>query len=110
MDNLTVVERQGEAGEGTTIDFEEPFVLSLSCDDDGWILQVGPATSASHELNYRHGVQVNREQQYPHYFHVLHPSSVSSVQLVGDFSVSFLGIGGSGTWWHHLDIHRHLQP
>ena len=40
MDNQTVVGQQGQPGEGTTVDMEEPFVLSLSCDPDGWILQV----------------------------------------------------------------------
>ena len=40
VDNGSVVEQQGEEGEGTSIDLEEPFVLSISCDPDGWILQV----------------------------------------------------------------------
>ena len=44
MDNLTTVGHQGEPGDGTSVDMEEPFILSLSCDDDGWILQVLRAT------------------------------------------------------------------
>ena len=44
VDNLTTVGHQGKAGDGTSVDMEEPFLLSLSCDDDGWILQVLSAT------------------------------------------------------------------
>ena len=44
VDNLTTVGHQGEPGDGTSVDMEEPFLLSLSCDGDGWILQVILAT------------------------------------------------------------------
>ena len=44
VDNLTTVDHQGEPGDGTSVDMEEPFLLSLSCDDDGWIIQVMRAT------------------------------------------------------------------
>ena len=52
-------EVQGEAGEGTTIDREEPFVLRIRCDEDGWT------------------VQSNREPQYPHFFHLFPPAEVT---------------------------------
>ena len=52
--NGTVVDRQGEVGfglcfkilrnpkvgEGTSIDFEEPVVITIQCDSDGWVMQV----------------------------------------------------------------------
>ena len=30
-----VVDLQGEPGDGTTIDFSEPFTMSIQCDMDG---------------------------------------------------------------------------
>ena len=39
--NGTVLDRQGEVGEGTSIDFEEPVVITIQCDADGWVMQVG---------------------------------------------------------------------
>ena len=27
-------------GEGTSIDFEEPVVITIQCDSDGWVMQV----------------------------------------------------------------------
>ena len=39
--NGTEVGRQGEVGEGTSIDFEEPVVITIQCDGDGWVMQVG---------------------------------------------------------------------
>ena len=44
VDNLTTVDHQGEPGDGTSVGMEKPFLLSLSCDDDGCILQVKRAT------------------------------------------------------------------
>ena len=38
--NGTVLDRQGEVGEGTSIDFEEPVVITIQCDADGWVMQV----------------------------------------------------------------------
>ena len=40
--NGTEVGRQGEVGEGTSIDFEEPVVITIQCDGDGWVMQVSP--------------------------------------------------------------------
>ena len=40
--NGTVLDRQGEVGEGTSIDFEEPVVITIQCDADGWVMQVNP--------------------------------------------------------------------
>ena len=38
--NGTELDRQGEVGEGTSIDFEEPVVITIQCDADGWVMQV----------------------------------------------------------------------
>ena len=38
--NGTELGRQGEVGEGTSIDFEEPVVITIQCDGDGWVMQV----------------------------------------------------------------------
>ena len=38
--NGTELDRQGEVGEGTSIDFEEPVVITIQCDGDGWVMQV----------------------------------------------------------------------
>ena len=27
-------------GEGSSIDFEEPVVITIQCDSDGWVMQV----------------------------------------------------------------------
>ena len=38
--NGTELGRQGEVAEGTSIDFEEPVVITIQCDADGWVMQV----------------------------------------------------------------------
>ena len=37
-ENITQ-EVQGRPGEGTSIDFDEPFVMRFECDEDGWVLK-----------------------------------------------------------------------
>ena len=86
----------GQEGEGTTIDYDEPFViryeqpistyliliidscLSLRCDEDGWELVV------------------NTEQPYPHFLHVIDHTQLVQVDILGDVSVSYAGVVEAG--------------
>ena len=87
--------RSGEPGDGTTIDIDEPFILrfpftpqvpflnvvvSIQCDPDGWVLKV------------------NKEQNYPHSFHLFPASEIKSVNVLGDVQLSYIGFGSKGTW------------
>ena len=38
--NDTIQEYQGMEYDGTTLDLDEPFQMTIRCDDDGWIVQV----------------------------------------------------------------------
>lgn len=68
----------GKPFEGTTIDPDEPFILNLGCDEDGWMLQV------------------NVEEPYPHYMHLLPLENITSIAVKGDFKVDYVGIGKLG--------------
>ena len=50
--NGTVLDRQGEVGEGTSIDFEEPVVITIQCDADGWVMQVNHHICQSNFLGF----------------------------------------------------------
>ena len=90
----------GEAGDGTTIDIDEPFILSIQCDPDGWVLKV------------------NKEQNYPHSFHLFPASEIKSVNVLGDVQLSYIGFGSKGSvrsWlicypWLYLDLISDLEP
>ena len=56
----------------------------LSCDDDGWELQI------------------NDELPYPHFLHILNPKSLVSIDIIGDVSISFAGIVPFGE--QHLNV------
>ena len=43
-------------GEGTSIDFEEPVVITIQCDSDGWVMQVDKLLYIT--LNFDHKVDV----------------------------------------------------
>ena len=68
----------GRPFEGTTIDPDEPFILNLSCDEDGWM------------------VQVNVEEPYPHYMHVFPLLNITTISVQGDFKIDYVGIGKPG--------------
>ena len=96
--NNATIGEAGEAGDGTTIDIEEPFILryfqsffikqfniltflllgSIQCDSDGWILKV------------------NKEQDYPHSFHFFPATEVKSISVIGDILLSYIGFGSKG--------------
>ena len=90
----------GEAGDGTTIDIDEPFILSIQCDPDGWVLKV------------------NKEQNYPHSFHLFPAGEIKSVNVLGDVQLSYIGFGSKGSvrsWlicypWLYLDLISDLEP
>ena len=69
---------QGKLNEGTTIDYGEPFTMTIKCDDDGWMLHV------------------NTELGYPHFFHLFDPLNVTSLEVSGDVLITFVGIGNEG--------------
>ena len=71
-------EKQGEPFDGTTIDYSEPFTMTIKCDDDGWILQV------------------NTELSYPHFFHIFSPRNVTGFEITGDVMITFVGIRDEG--------------
>ena len=73
-----VQEKQGIPLDGTTIDYSEPFTLTIKCDDDGWILQE------------------NTELSYPHFFHIFSPLNVTGFEITGDVMITFVGIGDEG--------------
>ena len=93
--NNVTQELQGEPGEGTTVDFEEPFVIKLvvhdelmkinskpllriGCDEDGWNLQV------------------NEEPVYQTFMHLFSPSKIKNLAIKGKLDVSYVGIGSKG--------------
>ena len=87
----------GELFEGTTIDYNEPFMIRLcqnldqlscffavicriECDIDGWILKV------------------NNEISYDTYYHIedLNIEDIQSVKIMGDVAISYTGFGSKG--------------
>ena len=86
----------GELFEGTTIDYDEPFMIRQSqncyklsfffavcrieCDIDGWILKV------------------NNEISYDTYYHIedLNIEDIQSVKIMGDVAISYTGFGSKG--------------
>merc|ERR1712083_103546 len=73
--NETVYNLVGEIGDGTTVDLDEPFVIYLSCDTDGWVLKV------------------NDERSYPHFLHILPFTEIQFLEVSGDADMSFVGFG-----------------
>jgi hypothetical protein len=73
-----VKERQGTPDDGTTIDYSEPFTMTIRCDDDGWMLKV------------------NTELGYPHFFHLFSPGNVTGFEITGDVMITYVGIGDEG--------------
>ena len=77
FENVTQ-ELLGSPGEGTSIDFDEPFVLRFECDEDGWILMI------------------NEDHKYQTFFHLFSPDLVETVQLQGQADISYVGFGAAG--------------
>ena len=68
--------------------------ISLQCDGDGWILKV------------------NKEADYPHFFHVFPPEDILTVNVEGDVQLSYIGFGSKGelaTWGSNLCL-ADLEP
>ena len=76
--NGTKSEVAGATGDGTSIDFDEPFTLNLSCDQDGWNLQV------------------NTELSYNSVLHAVPLENLTVIKVTGDIVINFIGIGGKG--------------
>ena len=76
--NETKSEVAGATGDGTSIDFDEPFILNLSCDQDGWNLQV------------------NTELPYDSVLHAVPLENLTLIKVTGDIVINFIGIGGKG--------------
>ena len=45
----------------------------------------------------------NKEPSYPHYFHALSPTEISSVKVTGDVEIGYIGFGSKG-------LHNHVMP
>ena len=63
---------------GTSIDYDEPFVINLSCDEDGFRLQV------------------NEEEAFIHFFHLMSTDTIQYISIKGDSLISFAGIVHEG--------------
>ena len=72
-ENITQ-EVQGRQGEGTSIDFDEPFVMRFECDEDGWVLKVN-------------------DEVYQTYFHLFSSELIQTVELLGQADISYVGFG-----------------
>ena len=79
FENVTQ-ELLGSPGDGTSIDFDEPFVLRFECDEDGWMLKI------------------NEDHKYQTFFHLFSPDLIETVQLQGQADISYVGFGASGTF------------
>ena len=77
FENVTQ-ETQGFAGEGTSIDHDEPFVIRFECDQDGWMLKV------------------NDEPKYQTFFHLFSSDQIRSVRLEGQADINYVGFGEKG--------------
>ena len=73
--NGTVSKAFGAAGDGTTVDLDEPFVLKIVCDGDGWV------------------VTVNDERSYLHFLHNMPFRKIDRFEVSGDADISFVGFG-----------------
>lgn len=71
---------------GTSIDYDEPFVINLSCDEDGFRLQV------------------NEEEAFTHFFHLMSFDSIQYISIKGDSLISFAGIVQEGIINHNQRI------
>ena len=88
-------------GEGTSIDFEEPVVITIQCDSDGWVMQVDKLLHIT--LNFEDvlvtkmmwttgvGVvakvdkvapQVNEDLAFPHYLHQVDHTMVNIQAMI----------------------------
>ena len=65
---------QGRPGEGTSVDFNEPFVIRFECDEDGWMLKVN-------------------DEIYETYFHLFSKDLIQTVELLGQAEISYVGFG-----------------
>ena len=65
----------GKPNDDTTIDLDEPFIVRISCDGDGWV------------------AKVNDEKSFLLFLHVVPFSEISRLVVSGDVDISFLGIG-----------------
>ena len=52
---------------------------SILCDPDGWILRV------------------NKEAEYPHFFHLFPAQDILTVDVTGDVLISYIGFGSKGS-------------
>ena len=77
FENVTQ-ETQGFAGDGTSIDHDEPFVIRFECDQDGWMLKV------------------NDEPKYQTFFHLFSSDQIRSVRLEGQADINYVGFGERG--------------
>jgi len=76
--NKTKSDVAGAIGDGTSIDFDEPFILNINCDQDGWNLKV------------------NTELPYDTVSHTVPLESLTLIRVTGDIVINFIGIGGQG--------------
>ena len=70
-------QRDGNPFDGTTIDFDEPLIITLRCDEDGMALQI------------------NEEPAYEHYLHQIPIGNITTLEVKGDLQTSYVGFGPS---------------
>ena len=88
FENVTQ-ELLGQPGEGTSIDFDEPFVIRFECDEDGWMLKI------------------NDDHKYQTFFHLFSPELIETVQLKGQADISYVGFGTRGI---HVIVVKNIDP
>ena len=76
--NNTILDHQGEASDGTTLDLNEPFQMTIKCDEDGWIVQENLGVSS-----------------YPHLLHKVPVDKITTLAFYGGLELSFSGFGNS---------------
>ena len=92
--NKTIIETHGTPGDHTTIDYEEPFTLTIRwnqlhmlkiktyndfrCDEDGWT------------------VAENKEPIFQSFLHIVDPTTMTKLKIKGDVIVTYVGIGDEG--------------
>ena len=71
--NASVV-LEGSEYDGTTLDLHEPFLLTVSCDEDGWIFE-----------------EDSRHAAYPHFIHKVPVQSITHLEIFGGMDITYVG-------------------
>ena len=65
---------QGFPGDGTSLDLMEPFLILISCDEDGWVFQ-----------------EEGADQDYPHFLHQVPLDEITQLHIYGSLEITYAG-------------------